>query len=438
MSHPSASDDDAVHREMISQLILQCKSEFRVTFGCGGGIPIAPLSVQTANYGEPIEFAALTGKMSVDVNVNLSSPPVTIRWDSPINSSSSNPGKLTGAKLILPPEPSTTNAMDQLIKDCAPATFGCGGMDVLDESYRKASKMDCKDFCTDFNPYELGIMSVVQQMLLPVVTGRFRGVRCELHKFNVYSGPSGKFNLVVCLPYPHQGGELVIRHESRTMTFDWSDKGEKPVNAIQWAAFYSDCEHEVMEVKSGHRVTLTYNLYVTPGAGDLPKFMTQGGILGFSCAHAYAHHSKVSPIFLPQALKGSDMVIYEIFRTLGLEVVLRPVLDQEPFLESSYLYSCDGDESDSEEEISTKSEKEMIGDRLHSTNFTKLRRCDDELEEIYQQGLLHTFQRIQWIRGHRDETRDVAFTYTAYGNEAASSYIYSNLAILVVIPPKKT
>ena len=32
---------------------------------------------------------------------------------------------------------------------------------------------------------------------------------------------------------------------------------------IQWAAFFSDCEHEVLEVTAGERVTLTYNLYAT-------------------------------------------------------------------------------------------------------------------------------------------------------------------------------
>jgi hypothetical protein len=42
------------------------------------------------------------------------------------------------------------------------------------------------------------------------------------------------------------------------MTFDWSG----PSKNIKWAAFYSDCEHEVLEVTSGHRMTLTYNLYV--------------------------------------------------------------------------------------------------------------------------------------------------------------------------------
>lgn len=45
------------------------------------------------------------------------------------------------------------------------------------------------------------------------------------------------------------------------MTFDWGNNTQ----SIQFAAFYSDVEHEVLEVHSGHRVTLTYNLY----AGEL-------------------------------------------------------------------------------------------------------------------------------------------------------------------------
>jgi hypothetical protein len=52
--------------------------------------------------------------------------------------------------------------------------------------------------------------------------------------------------------------------------FDWStDPDGVASSAIQWAAFYSDCEHEVKEVTTGHRITLTYNLYRTPGVGNL-------------------------------------------------------------------------------------------------------------------------------------------------------------------------
>lgn len=33
------------------------------------------------------------------------------------------------------------------------------------------------------------------------------------------------------------------------------------LDSIHWAAFYGDCEHEVLGVTDGYRITLTYNLY---------------------------------------------------------------------------------------------------------------------------------------------------------------------------------
>jgi hypothetical protein len=67
----------------------------------------------------------------------------------------------------------------------------------------------------------------------------------------------------VCLPCAHAGGALVVRHAGHTVTYDWSTTDKEPP-AIRWAAFYSDCEHEVLKVTAGHRVTLTYNLYAVP------------------------------------------------------------------------------------------------------------------------------------------------------------------------------
>lgn len=75
---------------------------------------------------------------------------------------------------------------------------------------------------------------------------------------------------MVCLPVEHEGGQLKVRHEGKEMTFDWSTSRDDSDHAgIRWAAFYSDCEHEVLEVTSGHRVTLTYNLYAVRGVGRL-------------------------------------------------------------------------------------------------------------------------------------------------------------------------
>lgn len=103
----------------------------------------------------------------------------------------------------------------------------------------------------------------------------------------IYSGPSGKFNahvdtprtedqfgsLVVCLPFEHDGGALEIRHKGNSITFDWGKESKAEGEPfIRWAAFYSDCEHEVFEVTSGHRLTLTYNLYAVRGNGLLAGY----------------------------------------------------------------------------------------------------------------------------------------------------------------------
>jgi 2OG-Fe(II) oxygenase superfamily len=73
-------------------------------------------------------------------------------------------------------------------------------------------------------------------------------------------------SLVVCLPCAHTGGELAVRHAGREVKFDWSGDSKE----LQWAAFYSDCEHEVLPVTSGYRVTLTYNLYYNKFGNQIP------------------------------------------------------------------------------------------------------------------------------------------------------------------------
>jgi len=101
----------------------------------------------------------------------------------------------------------------------------------------------------------------------------------------IYDAPSGFFkphvdtprskmqfgSLVVCLPCHHEGGELVVRHAGHEVNFNWGSPSaaDKKDTSVQWAAFYSDCEHEVLQVTKGNRITLTYNLYYALGVGDL-------------------------------------------------------------------------------------------------------------------------------------------------------------------------
>jgi hypothetical protein len=92
-------------------------------------------------------------------------------------------------------------------------------------------------------------------------------LRAELHSMLVYG--KGQFflphqdsekhdamlgTLVVLLPSTHTGGELVINHAGESETYRASKE------ELTLVAFYADCRHQITPVRSGYRVTLTFNL----------------------------------------------------------------------------------------------------------------------------------------------------------------------------------
>lgn len=150
------------------------------TFACGG--TLAPRSTHDYN---PVEGQG-----------QLTCPPVILRWDSLENN--------VARRLELPISPGQEFELNGLLGECQPATFGIGGVDVLDESYRKASKLDNTQFSTNFNPYDYGIVDTISQVLFPSVDKsssedlglELRGVRAELYKLNVgfrYSSRSFRY-----------------------------------------------------------------------------------------------------------------------------------------------------------------------------------------------------------------------------------------------------
>lgn len=290
---------EQTQKEIFKVLSNQIQSENKHSvFFVGGSIPITSLpghlicdtdETDSEDGEKTNETAAIPGPQKLSHSTRCD--PITIRWDSIDNASSSR-------KVVFPYSDEQKPSIEQLLKDCQPATFGRGRQDILDETYRNAGKLDESSFSTNFNPYALGIIDTAAQALAPNncrQTNETHGIRAELYKLNasvheiqsfphpltfdqVYAAPSGKFkahvdtprskhqvaSLVVCLPSVHEGGQLVLRHQGRETIFDWS--GDRSQGLIQWAAFYSDCEHEVLEVTAGQRVTLTYNLYTTCSA----------------------------------------------------------------------------------------------------------------------------------------------------------------------------
>lgn len=152
-------------------------SSHKSAFSCRGSIPIVA--------GDDSRFDCVTTKKK-----QLTSPPVTLRWDLPS-------GKAT-RKLTLPPAAEGTKGQAdimELLEDCSPATFGKKGEEVLDESYRKAAKLDSDQFSTNFHPHDVGIINAIAETLLPGITTPFTdtesiweehlGVIAELYKLNV-------------------------------------------------------------------------------------------------------------------------------------------------------------------------------------------------------------------------------------------------------------
>jgi len=99
-------------------------------------------------------------------------------------------------------------------------------------------------------------------------------LRAEVHSLLVY-GPGQHFKphrdseksdrmigtLVVNLPSSFSGGSIEIRHGEQVLRVAGSAR------ELTLIAFYADCVHEVLPVKKGYRVVLTFNLILDAKRG---------------------------------------------------------------------------------------------------------------------------------------------------------------------------
>ena len=211
MSESGSNDESEgsmnIAGEDLLNRIRDAVNNSHVALCCAGEVPIAPKSW----------FEEANGTLYCD---QLTSAPVTIRWDQkdgktiskltfPIASEQTAnekaSSKIRGAGRPSKKQKTSSDvvatqdhaALLQLIDDCAPAPFGKNGKDVLDDSYRKAVKLESDQFLTSFNPYDVGIIGAIAQKLLPGVAGPMiekgdygtwsecLSVVAELYKLNV-------------------------------------------------------------------------------------------------------------------------------------------------------------------------------------------------------------------------------------------------------------
>jgi len=161
--------------------------------------------------------------------------------------------------------PLTPAKVRKLIEFGEPARFGRGAETLTDPDVRDTWEIPKRLVSAVWSDTSLtDILTTVKDELgLP----HRAELTADLHSLLVYE--PGQFfllhqdsekddsmigTLVVTLPSTYAGGELIVERDGEVKAY----RGTRA--ALSIVAFYADCRHEVLKVKSGYRLTLTYNL----------------------------------------------------------------------------------------------------------------------------------------------------------------------------------
>ncbi|KAI8161302.1 hypothetical protein K4K49_000467 [Colletotrichum sp. SAR 10_70] len=231
-----------------------------------------------------------------------------------------------------------------LIEKARQAPFGKGSDTVVDTTVRNTWELDPTQFELR-NPQWNAIINqlcarAAQDMGInaPIIPDLYKlliyekGAMFKAH-VDTEKIPGMFGTMVVCLPSPHEGGEVVAKHCGETKTLKTSKYREGSV-----AVWYSDVSHEVLPVTWGYRVVLTYNLALDPSrplpSAGLRRAETQklrhslrkwlnGSVPGQSDTdHLYYRldHEYTEANISMAALKGRDYAVVQTLDDLSTEL----------------------------------------------------------------------------------------------------------------------
>ncbi|KAK7040321.1 hypothetical protein VNI00_009789 [Paramarasmius palmivorus] len=352
----------------------------------------------------------------------------------------------------------TPEQLDKLISVCDAAPFGRGAETVMDESYRKALKLELSQFATPFDLAATGILHKIQQDLVDTDATLRRLIRAEPYKLNIYD--KGAFfkqhkdtpraenmfgSLVLVFPTAHEGGSLILTEKDQEWSFDAPKLlfGSTPTSPeVAYVAFYSDITHEVKPVTSGARVTLTYNLYFDK-VGNSVKNVSDISVakysavkealrelladstvfqepyentcLCFGLAHQYPVNRGESSLAynlseLPKYLKGSDALLYRVCNDLGLDTSLRVIYEDKGYYAESEAFLG----------------RDFIGDIDGEVEGGLVELCEG-MEPLYREDGEGT--PLLWVT-KRTGLTGIESHYIAYGNEASLATAYGEACII--------
>jgi hypothetical protein len=155
----------------------------------------------------------------------------------------------------------------KLIAVARPAMFGRGEETLTDTGVRDTWELTPDQLTLGGPGWKALLDGALEHFRDELGLPRTSRLRAEPHAMLVYG--KGQFflphqdsekhdemvgTLVVSLPSAHTGGELVIDHAGESRAYRASKE------ELTLVAFYADCRHEVTPVRSGYRLTLTFNL----------------------------------------------------------------------------------------------------------------------------------------------------------------------------------
>ncbi len=160
-----------------------------------------------------------------------------------------------------------------LIARCHLAPYGKGTQTLVDREVRNTHELNPEQFRLS-EAWDAAIAdvtrSVADELGLPpdrLEAGLYKLLVYEKGGFFLSHRDSEKHDrmvasMIVVLPNEFEGGALLVRQGAteEKLKFEEAATGKTPY----YAAFYSDCEHEVQRVHRGRRLCLTYNLVLKP------------------------------------------------------------------------------------------------------------------------------------------------------------------------------
>ncbi|KAJ7648962.1 hypothetical protein DFH06DRAFT_1331987 [Mycena polygramma] len=272
-------------------------------------------------------------------------------------------------------------------QDFAVLSSACGLSEGNDIG--NARTMDATKFATRLDVVASGLLNVIATDVLQGENADGnKSLKAQLTRLKVYGpgaspnkyseSPQGNYmigSLVVVLPAPHVGAKVLVQHQEASSALDpASELAAASSPAIWYMASYGDVPHTVEPLAAGHRVILTYTLFlVDPSVPSVQPptltsterrledtlralladsaFLPAGGFLATGLAHTYPlptstglyDHDPTAhwegdvyvTYYTPErkwgvvlrALKGVDARLRDISTRIGLVSFVRPLYE---------------------------------------------------------------------------------------------------------------